>query len=93
MQGFRSKVDGLVNVGDIARTRVENPKDYVKRDQQVWVKVISLAGGRLRLSMRDVDQKTGKDLLAASRQGEGIHGNPSSFNTYHHLIPKESTLT
>lgn len=71
MQGFRSKIDGLVNIGDIARTRVENPKDYVKRDQQVWVKVISMSGGRLRLSMRDVDQNTGKDLLPAARAGEG----------------------
>jgi ATP-dependent RNA helicase DHX8/PRP22 len=30
----------------------------------VWVKVVSVSGQRVGLSMRDVDQKTGKDLLA-----------------------------
>ena len=60
-----------MNAADISRTRVENAKDVVKRDQQVWVKVISTAGGRLRLSMRDVVQKTGKDLVPMTKPGEG----------------------
>ena len=71
LQGFRTKQDGLVNAGDILKTRVDNPKDVLKRDQEVWVKVISLAGGRLRLSMRDVDQKTGRDLIPMGKPGTG----------------------
>ncbi len=71
MQGFTQKQDGLVNASDIAKTRVENPKDYLKRDQEVWVKVISTAGGRIRLSMRDVDQKSGKDLVPMGKAVEG----------------------
>lgn len=71
MQGFTSKQDGLVNAGDISKTRVENPKDCLKRDQDVWVKVISLAGGRIRLSMRDVDQQSGRDLVPMGKPGEG----------------------
>lgn len=71
LQGFVQKQDGLVNAGDIAKTRVDNPKDYLKRDQEVWVKVISMAGGRIRLSMRDVDQKTGVDLVPMGQAGEG----------------------
>lgn len=65
------KQDGLVNASDIAKTRVENPKDHLKRDQEVWVKVISMAGGRIRLSMRDVDQKTGVDLVPMGKANEG----------------------
>lgn len=39
-------------------------KDLVKRGHEVWVKVISPPNAqRLSLSMRDVDQSTGKDLL------------------------------
>jgi ATP-dependent RNA helicase DHX8/PRP22 len=71
LQGFTSKQDGLVNAGDISKTRVENPKDYLKRDQDVWVKVISLAGGRIRLSMRDVDQQSGRDLVPMGKPGDG----------------------
>lgn len=71
MQGFAGKPEGLVNAGDIAKTRVDNPKDHLKRDQEVWVKVISLAGGKIRLSMRDVDQKTGQDLVPMGKLSAG----------------------
>ena len=51
-------------------------KDAVKRGQEVWVKVVAISGERLTLSMRDVDQSTGEDLLPGARLGaEGI--NPS----------------
>lgn len=42
-------------------------KEVVKRGQEVWVKVISTSGQRLSLSMRDVDQATGQDLLPMGR--------------------------
>ena len=42
---------------------MENARDFAKRGQEVWVKVISKTAGRLSLSMRDVDQASGKDLL------------------------------
>ena len=51
--------------------RVGNAREAVKRGQQVWVKVLSVAAGRLSLSMRDVDQDTGKDLLPGARAGGG----------------------
>ena len=40
------------------------PKQQQLNNLKVWVKVVSVAGQRLGLSMRDVDQKTGRDLLA-----------------------------
>ncbi|KAG8058759.1 hypothetical protein GUJ93_ZPchr0002g23751 [Zizania palustris] len=42
---------------------VTNAKEVVKRDQEVYVKVVSVKGQKLSWSMRDVDQDTGKDLL------------------------------
>lgn len=45
---------------------------------QVWVKVVSKTGQRLGLSMRDVDQLTGQDLLPMGRGGGGdLRSNPS----------------
>lgn len=49
----------------------------MKRGQEVWVKVVAISGERLTLSMRDVDQATGEDLLPGARLGaEGM--NPSA---------------
>ncbi|KAK1376987.1 RNA helicase [Heracleum sosnowskyi] len=59
---FRGK-EGLVHVSQMATRRTVNAKDVVKRDQEVYVKVISIANHKLSLSMRDVDQNTGEDLL------------------------------
>ena len=40
----------------MSKTRVSSAKDVVKRGQEVWVKVISMQGQKISLSMRDVDQ-------------------------------------
>lgn len=42
--------------------RVNSASDLLSRGQQVKVKVMSVAGSRISLSMKDVDQATGRDL-------------------------------
>ncbi|KAH6818318.1 ATP-dependent RNA helicase [Perilla frutescens var. frutescens] len=78
---FRGK-EGLVHVSQMATRRIANAKDVVKRDQEVYVKVISVSGNNLSLSMRDVDQNSGKDLLPLKRSDtdDGLMANPSSRN-------------
>lgn len=69
-------------MSQIASRRVANAKDVVKRDQEVYVKVISISGQKLSLSTRDVDQDTGKDLLPLkkSSEDEAFRTNPSGLN-------------
>ncbi|KAL6534995.1 hypothetical protein OROHE_013049 [Orobanche hederae] len=76
---FRGK-EGLVHVSQMATRRISNAKDVIKRDQEVYVKVISVSGNNLSLSMRDVDQNTGKDLLPLKRNeiDDGVVTNPSA---------------
>ncbi|KAG8376155.1 hypothetical protein BUALT_Bualt09G0033800 [Buddleja alternifolia] len=78
---FRGK-EGLVHVSQMATRRIANAKDVVKRDQEVYVKVISVSGNNLSLSMRDVDQNSGRDLLPLKKSEEdgGLRTNPSSRN-------------
>ncbi len=54
--------------------RVSSAKEVVAKGQDVWVKVVSVNASKVSLSMRDVDQKTGQDLLPAQA------ANPSSSN-------------
>ncbi|KAK9073702.1 hypothetical protein SSX86_006296 [Deinandra increscens subsp. villosa] len=72
--------EGLVHVSQMATRRIANAKDVVKRDQEVFVKVISISGQKLSLSMRDVDQNTGRDLLPLKKTGddESLRTNPAS---------------
>lgn len=70
----KGKVDGLVHVSRmIAGQRINHPSDVLSQGQQVWVKVASIEGSRLGLSMKDVDQETGRDLEPQERLTSGAN--------------------
>src|SRR5438309_3033357 len=55
--------DGLVHVSEIKNERVENVRDALSEGQEVKVKLIEVdPRGKVRLSMRLVDQETGEEL-------------------------------
>lgn len=60
---FMGGKDGLVHVSEMKNERVEKPTDVVKEGQDVYVKVLEIdQRGKVRLSMRVVDQETGGEL-------------------------------
>ncbi|KAF8527374.1 P-loop containing nucleoside triphosphate hydrolase protein [Hysterangium stoloniferum] len=63
LEGVKGRVDGLVHVSAIQQgARVNSAADLLQRGQEVKVKVLSVAGNRISLSIKDVDQATGRDL-------------------------------
>src|SRR6476620_1772280 len=55
--------DGLVHVSEIRNDRVENVRDVLSEGQEVKVKLLEVdQRGKVRLSMRLVDQETGAEL-------------------------------
>ena len=62
---FFGAKDGLVHVSQMAEERVKHPKDVVSEGQTVWVKLLGFDDrGKVRLSMKVVDQETGKEKTA-----------------------------
>ena len=60
---FMGGKDGLVHVSEMKNERVEKPTDVVSEGQEVKVKVLEIdPRGKVRLSMRVVDQETGAEL-------------------------------
>jgi polyribonucleotide nucleotidyltransferase len=60
---FFGPKDGLVHVSELAQGRVASPKDVVKEGQAVKVKLLGFDDrGKVRLTMKQVDQTTGEDL-------------------------------
>jgi polyribonucleotide nucleotidyltransferase len=60
---FFGPKDGLVHVSELAPQRVNKPSDVVKEGQAVKVKLLGFDDrGKVRLSMKAVDQTTGEDL-------------------------------
>jgi polyribonucleotide nucleotidyltransferase len=60
---FMPGKDGLVHVSEIKNERVENVRDELEEGQEVKVKLLEVdQRGKVRLSMRVVDQETGEEL-------------------------------
>ncbi|KAJ5932609.1 hypothetical protein N7516_007098 [Penicillium verrucosum] len=74
LKGVKGKVDGLVHVSAMQEgARVNHPSDLVSRGQPVKVKVASIEGTRIGLSMKEVDQVTGMDLVPQKRLASGAN--------------------
>jgi len=57
---FFGKRDGLVHVSQIENRRLNHPSDVLKEGQEVWVKLLGFDDrGKVRLSMKVVNQETG----------------------------------
>jgi polyribonucleotide nucleotidyltransferase len=69
---FFGAKDGLVHISQLAAQRVNNTKDVVKEGDKVKVKLLGFDDrGKVRLSMKAVDQTTGEDLEAKPKtEGE-----------------------
>ena len=97
LKNVRGKIDGLVHISAMQEgARVNHPSDLVSRGQAVKVKVINIAGNRIGLSMKEVDQVTGRDLapqkrLASGANMENLNGISSvpTKNGYHSGLHSE----
>ncbi|UTW55104.1 polyribonucleotide nucleotidyltransferase [Kordiimonas sp. SCSIO 12610] len=59
---FMGSRDGLVHISELVEERVEKVTDVVKEGDEVYVKCLEIDGrGKVRLSMRVVDQETGEE--------------------------------
>ncbi len=65
---FFGAKDGLVHISQLAPRRVNKVTDVVKEGDKVKVKLVGLDDrGKVRLSMKVVDQQTGEDLEAKQK--------------------------
>jgi polyribonucleotide nucleotidyltransferase len=68
---FFGAKDGLVHISQLASRRVQKTSDVVKEGDKVKVKLLGFdERGKVRLSMKAVDQQTGEDL-EAKQKAEG----------------------
>ncbi|KAL6249342.1 DEAH-box ATP-dependent RNA helicase prp22 [Rhinocladiella similis] len=74
LQGVKGRVSGLIHVSAIQEgARVNHPSDLLSRGQPVKVKVIKMENNKVSLSMKEVDQVTGQDLVPSRRIASGAN--------------------
>jgi polyribonucleotide nucleotidyltransferase len=66
---FFGKKDGLVHVSQIENRRLNHPSDVLKEGQEVKVKLLGFDDrGKVRLSMKVVDQVTGEEVKEEAKE-------------------------
>jgi polyribonucleotide nucleotidyltransferase len=66
---FFGAKDGLVHISQLADQRVAKTTDVVKEGDKVWVKLLGFdERGKVRLSMKVVDQATGKEIIKEAKE-------------------------
>ncbi|MDH3700567.1 MAG: polyribonucleotide nucleotidyltransferase [Alphaproteobacteria bacterium] len=69
---FLGSRDGLVHISELKNERVPSVEDVVKVDDMVKVKVLGVDDrGKVKLSMRAVDQETGEEIAIEPRGDRG----------------------
>ena len=68
---FFGPKDGLVHVSQMKQERVNHPSDVVSEGDEVFVKLLGFDDrGKVRLSMKVVDQESGKELAKEEAAAE-----------------------
>ena len=76
---FFGKQDGLVHISQLTQGRPETVGEVVKEGQEVYVKLLGFDDrGKVRLSMKIVDQATGKEIPRAEGEPEEAVREPSA---------------
>jgi polyribonucleotide nucleotidyltransferase len=70
-ENFFGANHGLEHISQMSGQRVQKTSDVVKEGDKVKVKLLGFDDrGKVRLSMKGVDQVTGEDLEAKQKQSE-----------------------
>ncbi len=63
---FLGTKDGLVHISEIKPQRIERVSDFLKVGDEVRVKVLGMDDrGKVKLSMKSIDQATGEEMQKA----------------------------
>ncbi len=80
------RIEGLVHVSEIRHgPRIASAKDVVRSNQNVKVKIVSIdssGNGKISLSIKQVDQTTGRDLGNLNREKEIMKSKKISANEF-----------
>jgi polyribonucleotide nucleotidyltransferase len=75
---FFGPKDGLVHISELAPRRVAKVTDVVKEGDTVKVKLLGFDDrGKVRLSMKMVDQETGKEIAPEKREEGAKESQPA----------------
>lgn len=85
-------VEGLIHVSELSHRVIENPKEVVKVDDGVKVKIIEIKDGKIYLSLKTLLVDPWLKVLEKYRAGEVVQGKIYAFHPYGAIVNLDNDL-
>lgn len=79
---FGEGLEGLVHISELAWQRIDDPHDIIKVGGQVRAKIISLDGGRVSLSLKQLSADPWAGAAEKYKVGQEVSGKVLKINPY-----------
>lgn len=79
---FGDGLEGLIHVSELDWQLVQDPRDIVRIGEKVKVKIISLEGGKVSLSLKALKEDPWAKLQDVVKKGDAVKGTVTKFNPF-----------
>ncbi|MDO8516132.1 MAG: S1 RNA-binding domain-containing protein [bacterium] len=86
------EIEGLVHISEIDHRIIDNPKEVVKLNESVKVKIIDIRDGRVFLSLKALKADPWARVAELYKEGEEVRGRVYKFNPFGAIIDLEQGL-
>lgn len=86
------EIEGLVHISEIDYRIIDNPKEVVKLNEEVKVKIIDIKDGRVFLSLKALRQDPWEKVNELYKEGQAVRGKVYKFNPFGAIIDLEGGL-
>jgi small subunit ribosomal protein S1 len=78
----KEKLEGLIHISELDWQLIEDPADIVKVGDKVKAKILSIADGKVSLSLKALKKDPWQDIEKKYKKGDIITGEVTKFNPY-----------
>lgn len=86
------EVEGLVHISEIDHRIIDSPKEVVKLNENVQVKIIDIKDGRVFLSLKALKTDPWENVAEKYKEGETVSGKIYKFNPFGAIVDLEGGL-
>jgi small subunit ribosomal protein S1 len=86
------EIEGLVHISEIDHRIIDSPKEIVKLNQNVQVKIIDIKEGRVFLSLKALKADPWADVADKYKEGQNVAGTVYKFNPFGAIVDLEGGL-
>ena len=85
-------LEGLIHISELAHGLIENPKELVKINDVLQVKIVEIKDGRVSLSLKALKENPWDKVSEKYKTGETVSGTVSRFNPFGAFVALDTDI-